>query len=100
MDFFVATRLHSAIFAMSVGVPVLCIGYLPKSEGVLKMMNLTEYALSIDQVDPTRLMTLFDKAWPQRQPLGRQIVAQFKSLGHQSKAGIALWFEKTTRKMG
>ncbi|MGB9898652.1 polysaccharide pyruvyl transferase family protein, partial [Thermanaerothrix sp.] len=39
MDLFLASRLHSGIFSMSMGVPTIFIGYLLKTKGVLKTLG-------------------------------------------------------------
>lgn len=50
VDVLVATRLHSAIFAMSMNVPVVVIGYLYKSQGIMAMMGLSSFQCDISRV--------------------------------------------------
>lgn len=58
MDIFIGTRMHSNIFAMSEGVPVIAIGYQPKTEGITKMVSLERWAINIDEVTKRSLTEL------------------------------------------
>jgi len=47
MDFFIGTRLHSAIFAMGELVPSICIAYHgTKSKGIFSNFGLSDYVIS------------------------------------------------------
>jgi len=46
MDFFISTRLHSAIFAMAECIPALCISYHgTKAIGIFKKLDLQKYVI-------------------------------------------------------
>lgn len=47
MDFFLGTRMHSNIFALSQGIPVLAVSYRYKTIGLMKSMDLEAWVLSI-----------------------------------------------------
>ncbi len=66
LDALVATRMHSAIFALSVETPTLVIGYLHKSKGIMKMVGLSDYILDINAVQPMKLIQQFDNLWLHR----------------------------------
>jgi colanic acid/amylovoran biosynthesis protein len=51
MTYFVGTRMHSNIFALSMAVPVLAIGYLPKTSGLMEQLGLEEWAVPIDSLE-------------------------------------------------
>lgn len=59
MDYFIATRLHSFIFATNAGIPAINIGYLSKSEGVLRDMGLLDRWIDIEQFDSEKLWRVF-----------------------------------------
>jgi len=61
MDLFVGTRMHSNIFALSMGVPVIAIAYQPKTVGILEQLGLEEFAISIDDLTAGRLAALFGR---------------------------------------
>lgn len=66
MDLFLGTRLHSNIFALTEGVPVVAIGYQYKTRGVLRMLGLERWVLDIEQVNAEMLMRLLHEAWAER----------------------------------
>lgn len=47
---FVGTRMHSNIFALGCRVPTIAISYLPKTEGIMGMVNQQKYVKSISDV--------------------------------------------------
>jgi colanic acid/amylovoran biosynthesis protein len=55
-DFVVAGRYHPAVFALSSGVPQLCIPYEHKATGVLQLAGLAEFVVPIADVTPDRLV--------------------------------------------
>lgn len=62
MDYFVATRLHSAIFAQAALVPTINIGYHgTKSIGTMKLLGLEKYMLPIDDITPEILIQKIDE---------------------------------------
>lgn len=57
MDIFIATRLHSSIFATSKCVPAINIAYHgTKSQGTFKLLNCSEFVFKIDEMDPQALV--------------------------------------------
>ncbi len=60
MDFFVGTRMHSNIFALSLGVPTLAISYQPKTDGIMAQLGLGAFVLPITGLSPGRLWHAFD----------------------------------------
>ena len=46
----VGTRMHANILAMCAGTPVVAIAYQPKTTGIMAMMGLDDWVLSIDDV--------------------------------------------------
>ncbi|MCD6576187.1 MAG: polysaccharide pyruvyl transferase family protein [Nanoarchaeota archaeon] len=61
MDYFVGTRMHSNIFALSMYVPTIAIEYLPKTRGIMRMLNLEEYVIPIDKVSLNILKDKFEQ---------------------------------------
>ena len=56
MDFFVGTRMHSNIFAISMLVPTIAISYEKKTDGIMEMMNLENYVVNISSLSVNQLM--------------------------------------------
>ncbi len=57
-DLLLGTRFHSAVLAMTSGVPAVVLGYQPKSVGMMRMMGLERYCMPMDGVDSGRLADL------------------------------------------
>jgi len=58
MGFFVGTRMHSNIFALSLGVPTLAVAYQPKTEGIMAALGLEDFVVPIEDLS---LQTLTDR---------------------------------------
>ncbi len=80
MDLFVGTRMHSNIFALSGGVPVVAIGYLHKTRGIMQMMGLEDFVIDITGIDAGVLTALMDRAWGLREPLHARIASQAETM--------------------
>jgi colanic acid/amylovoran biosynthesis protein len=57
MDAFIASRLHSGIFSISMNVPTLFIGYLHKTEGILRPLGLEYFFLDINSLTANKITT-------------------------------------------
>ena len=55
-DFVVAGRYHPAVFALSAGVPQVCIPYEHKATGVLQLAGLSDVVVPIAEVSTERLV--------------------------------------------
>lgn len=66
MDLVIGTRMHSNIFSVSRGVPVLPIGYLHKSLGIAQVIGLDEWVIDIRQVDAEILTEKLVTLWERR----------------------------------
>lgn len=80
MDLFVGTRMHSNIFALSGGVPVVAIGYLHKTRGIMQMFDLDDCVLDIGQMDAGALSAVLQRVWAARAPLAERIRARAEQL--------------------
>jgi len=57
-DLLIATRFHSAIFALITGTPVISIAYQKKSTGILKALGLERFNIPISDFDAERILGL------------------------------------------
>jgi colanic acid/amylovoran biosynthesis protein len=73
MDLFIGTRMHSNIFALAGGVPVLAIAYQYKTRGLMDTLGLSEWVLEIDRVDGASLLTRLMALWKERTSLRLRI---------------------------
>lgn len=67
MDLFIASRLHSGIFALSLDVPTLFIGYLSKTRGVLRSIDLEDCVIDIENITVEKFYEKLSQLWEIRQ---------------------------------
>jgi colanic acid/amylovoran biosynthesis protein len=80
MTYFVGTRMHSNIFALSMGVPVLAIGYLPKTSGLMDQLGLGEWALAIDSLELRVLQEAYGRLVARGPELREQLASMMPEL--------------------
>lgn len=100
MDIFIGSRMHSNIFALSEGVPVIAIGYQHKTRGIAQTVGLERWVLDIQEVSPQALITKLDKLWAEREAVREHIRQTLPGLCQQAgQAGaiIAADFAELTR---
>ena len=59
-DIFITVRMHAAILATSMGVPTLAIAYEYKTNGIMEMLGVGEYVLSIDNLRLNEVIAKID----------------------------------------
>lgn len=59
--FFVGSRMHSNIFALQQGVPVIAISYQPKTEYIMSSLGLSDYSLPIINICKEDLIGITQK---------------------------------------
>lgn len=69
MDFVVGTRMHSNIFALCAAVPVIAIGYMSKTRGIMRSLGLEKWTCDIETVNGPDLVALFRRGWENRQEI-------------------------------
>lgn len=80
MDIFVGTRMHSNIFALSQGVPVIAIAYFPKTRGIMQMLGLEEWVLDIEKIAPESLILRMVELYQEKERISKYIKAKLGSL--------------------
>jgi len=83
MDCMIGTRMHTAIFAASSGVPVVLISYQPKAIGVMRMLEVSEYTSDIETLTPEQLYDLVSRALQNREELRAHLLARYDELRGQ-----------------
>lgn len=82
LDMLIATRMHSAIFALCAGTPTLVIGYLHKSAGIMQMLGLAEWVIDINTIEAVTVCALFDQLWIRREEVQHMLDKQIPMLHH------------------
>lgn len=60
MDAFIASRMHSAIFALAGKTPTVALSYQPKTDGVFKMLGLSNQVFDIELFKPCELFSCLE----------------------------------------
>ena len=50
-DYFIGTRMHSNIFAISMKIPTIAIAYEKKTNGIMHTANLDDYVIEIEEIN-------------------------------------------------
>lgn len=68
-DFFIGTRMHSNIFATSMGVPTIAIAYEKKTNGIMHTVELDDYVLEMNSITRDKLKKISDKQLVERKKI-------------------------------
>jgi colanic acid/amylovoran biosynthesis protein len=90
MDLFLGTRLHSNIFALTEGVPVVAIGYQYKTRGVMRMIDLERWVVDIEQVSGDNLRCLVREALAAREQIRSHLSTVLPQIREQASTAGAL----------
>jgi colanic acid/amylovoran biosynthesis protein len=90
MDIFVGTRLHSNIFALTAGTPVIAIAYFYKTFGIMQMLGLSEWVLDIWTITDQELEQHLELLWQQRADLRRHLGLILPQLQQEARRACEL----------
>ncbi|MFH1732247.1 MAG: polysaccharide pyruvyl transferase family protein [Planctomycetota bacterium] len=88
-DATVAARYHSIIAALSLGVPVLAIGWHHKYEGVLSRFGLTERLCTVTELSTGELVGKFDRLWAGREGIAAEIARRLPGIKEEIRQAAA-----------
>lgn len=80
MDLFIASRLHSGIFAIGSHVPTVFIGYMSKTRGMMEWMGLEKWVVDLNDVTEAVLWEKCSLAWQERASLRSFLAARIPSI--------------------
>jgi colanic acid/amylovoran biosynthesis protein len=80
MDLFVASRLHSGIFAISMGIPTVFIGYLHKTRGLLQALGLENWVIDLREQDDGLIRSKLESAWAERKQLSTMLFSMMPDI--------------------
>lgn len=90
MDLFVGTRMHSNIFALSQGIPVIAIGYQHKTQGIIRMIGLDRWVIDIQQVSEQTLIEMLNELWKEQNVVRARLKQIIPTLVQQAKQAGAI----------
>lgn len=85
-----ATRLHSAIGALSQGVPTVVLGYGPKARGLMDGWQQTERTLPVEDLETTKLFQTLESTWLERESIRASLERLREDRMDQARANIGL----------
>jgi polysaccharide pyruvyl transferase WcaK-like protein len=80
LDYLVASRFHSLVFALSYGVPVLALGWSHKYHELLQLFDLEEFCLSHESFELAHILSLFNQGWSRRKEMREKIESNLPQL--------------------
>jgi colanic acid/amylovoran biosynthesis protein len=90
MHAFIGTRMHSNIFALSGGVPVIAIAYRHKTRGIMQMLGLENWVIDIQQVSGEMLVEKLARLLEQRASLRLAILERLPALAREASQAANL----------
>lgn len=79
-DVAVAARYHSIVACLSLGVPVLAIGWHAKYAGVMSLFGQEQYVCSLENLTLDFVRARFDALWQSRDHIRRQIKSELPGI--------------------
>lgn len=90
LDFVLSGKMHLAIAALGQGVPVACIAYQDKFEGLFQHFELDGLTIQPqDVVEPGKLAEFFIEKYEQREPLASQVRRRLPAVRELSRQSLA-----------
>lgn len=66
-ELLVGMRLHSIIYAICSGTPVLPVIYSSKVRSILKFTNMEEYGISMEELQEEKMIEFLNKVWKEKE---------------------------------
>jgi colanic acid/amylovoran biosynthesis protein len=97
IDFLVATRMHSAVFALAAGIPVLAVAYQPKTMELMQELGLGEWVVPIAELDAVHLREQFDRLVDRREQVRSALAERLPILRGMAASAARLVEEDFSR---
>jgi polysaccharide pyruvyl transferase WcaK-like protein len=82
-DFFIGTRMHSCIAALSQGIPAIGLAYSKKFKGVFETAGVGRLVLDLREVDEDRAVAAIDEAFKGRHAIVEHLREQIPQVKRQ-----------------
>ena len=84
MDLVIGTRMHSNIFALSMGIPAIAIAYQKKTVGIMHMLGMNEYVLDMANLRFDEMVHLIQLAQRNRQNIRSSLKPKIREAQKQA----------------
>jgi polysaccharide pyruvyl transferase WcaK-like protein len=72
-DLMLSSRMHPAVIAFSCKIPTVVVYYDFKQLGLMEQLDLSMYALDINQISHERLLSVMESAWKNKSKIQEQL---------------------------
>lgn len=84
-DLLIAGRLHAAIAATSLAIPMVMIAYHLKGDAIIgEMVGCSHYMLDINELSYEHLLAKIDDAWANKAMIRRRLPARIDAIQHKA----------------
>jgi colanic acid/amylovoran biosynthesis protein len=90
MDLFIGTRFHSCIFALSMCVPTIVIGYSHKAPGIVKMLDMQDFLLDINHLRTKDIIEKIDRVFENDEVIKNRLRSKINIIQSQSRKNLEL----------
>ena len=90
LDILIGTRMHSNIFAISQGVPVIAIGYRHKTSGIARSAGFEKWVIDISELEGQLVVDRLDELWEVRSTVRSQLNKKMPELIAQARQAGSL----------
>lgn len=80
MHCIIGSRMHTAIFALGLGVPIILIGYQPKALGVMEYFDLSQFCYEIEALEGEQLAADLSKLIENREEIRQAILQRYSEI--------------------
>jgi colanic acid/amylovoran biosynthesis protein len=92
-DFFLGSRMHACIAALSQSIPAIGLAYSKKFVGVLRTIGAENLVVDLRQNSTEEIISLIDSAYTSRESIRRDLASRMTSV----KKDVATLFARTDR---
>ena len=90
-EMLIGMRLHSIIYGIIAGTPMIALDYSQKVRGMLQYVGLEPYSIDVDNLNGSGLIQLFRRAWEDREKQTAVIRAGLLKLRLQEEGNNEIW---------
>jgi colanic acid/amylovoran biosynthesis protein len=100
MDLLIGTRMHSNIFALIMGVPVIAIAYEHKTHGIMRMLGLGDWVIDIENINEDMLVSKIEELYNSRFEIRKNILEAVRRARAKSLLNAKIvrsWYESVLK---
>jgi colanic acid/amylovoran biosynthesis protein len=99
-DLVIGTHMHSNIFALAHAVPVVPIGYRPKTKGIAQTAGVERFVIEITDINPETMLAVLERCWAERSAVRAHLRALVPDLAVEARRAVRLCYEDYMRLRG